>query len=85
MGRVWRASASGRSAKADALPVWDYSPFALFRLFRPRMTSLPRQYAQERLTSHNPSEFLDTMNACKLTIVFFSVQCKRFDGFWHFS
>ncbi len=45
----------------------------------------PRRYAPEHVTLCDLSEFLDTMNACNITIAICSVQCKRFDGFWHYS
>ncbi len=84
-GRVRRASAVGRSAKADALLGSRPISICLFRSFHPRVATLPRRYAPEHVTSCDLSEFLDTMNACDMTIAICSVQCKRFDGFWHNS
>ena len=39
----------------------------------------------EHVTLCDLSEFLDTMNACDITMAICSVRCKRFDGFWHNS
>src|SRR5208337_1269462 len=45
----------------------------------------PRRYAPAHVTLCDLSEFLDTMNACYITMAICSVRCKRFDGFWHNS
>jgi hypothetical protein len=45
----------------------------------------PRRYAPAHVTLCDLSEFLDTMNACDITMANCSVRCKRFDGFWHNS
>ena len=84
-GRVRRASAVGRSAKADALLGSRPISICLFRLFHPRAATSLRRYAPERVTLCDLSEFLDTMNACDITMAICSVRCKRFDGFWHTS
>ncbi len=49
------------------------------------MTIPPRRYAPVHATSCDLSEFLDTMNACDMSMAIRSVPCKRFDGFWHDS
>ena len=49
------------------------------------MTIPPRRYAPEHVTLCDLSEFLDTMNACDMSMAICSVRCKRFDRSWHDS